>query len=105
IMPRADKPGLIAGFEVMIMTPAIENLVRKNETFKIKSTLQTSKNLGMVQLDDYLWERFKEGKISKESMLQKSQEPKEIQRKLDFEALGGSGGQPPAGGAPTPATP
>jgi twitching motility protein PilT len=99
IMPRADKPGLIAGFEIMIMTPAIENLVRKNETFKIKSTLQTSRNLGMVQLDDYLWERFKEGKISKESMLQKSQEPKEIQRKLDFDELGG------AGGAPTPATP
>jgi len=96
IMPRLDKPGLIAGFEIMIMTPAVENLVRKNETFKIKSTLQTSKNLGMVQLDDYLWERFKEGKISKESMLQKSQEPKEIQRKLDFEALGGAGGQPPA---------
>jgi twitching motility protein PilT len=104
IMPRADKPGLIAGFEIMIMTPAIENLVRKNETFKIKSTLQTSKNLGMVQLDDYLWERYKEGKISKESMLQKSQEPKEIQRKLDFEALGGSG-QPPAAGGPAPGTP
>jgi twitching motility protein PilT len=106
IMPRADKAGLIAGFEIMIMTPAIENLVRKNETFKIKSTLQTSKNLGMVQLDDYLWDRYKEGKISKESMLQKSQEPKEIQRKLDFEALGGKGEPPPAAppaGSPAPA--
>jgi twitching motility protein PilT len=100
IMPRADKPGLIAGFEVMIMTPAIENLVRKNETFKIKSTLQTSRNLGMVQLDDYLWEKYKEGKISKESMLQKSQEPKEVQRKLDFEALGK---EPPPGSPPPPA--
>jgi twitching motility protein PilT len=104
IMPRADKPGLIAGFEIMIMTPAIENLVRKNETFKIKSTLQTSRNLGMVQLDDYLWERYKEGKISKESLLQKCQEPKEVQRKLDFEELGGAGG---GAGAPpgTPAKP
>jgi len=102
IMPRADKPGLIAGFEIMIMTPAVENLVRKNETFKIKSTLQTSKTLGMVQLDDYLWDRYKEGKISKESMLQKSQEPKEIQRKLDFEELGGAGGAP--GQPPSPPT-
>ncbi len=103
IMPRADKDGLIAGFEIMIMTSAIENLVRKNETFKIKSTLQTSKHLGMVQLDDYLWDRYKEGKISKESMLMKAQDPKEVQRKLDFDALGGPGGEkgpPPAG--PTP---
>jgi len=110
IMPRADRAGLIAGFEIMIMTPAIENLIRKNETFKIKSTLQTSKTLGMVQLDDYLWDRYKEGKISKESMLLKSQEPKEIQRKLDFEALGGQGSPPAtvpgaAPAAPAPAAP
>ncbi len=112
IMPRADKPGLIAGFEIMIMTPAVENLVRKNETFKIKSTLQTSKNLGMVQLDDYLWEKYKEGKITKESMILKSQEPKEIQRKLDFEALGkeppppaAAGGAAPPAGGPPPAGP
>jgi twitching motility protein PilT len=104
IMPRADKPGLIAGFEVMIMTPAIENLIRKNETFKIKSTLQTARNMGMVQLDDYLWDRYKEGKITKESLLQKCVEPKEMQRKLDFEELGGAAGaaaaQPAAGGSP-----
>src|SRR5262245_3034591 len=102
IMPRADKDGLIAGFEIMIMTPAVENLVRKNETFKIKSTLQTSKHLGMVQLDDYLWDRFKEGKISKESMLMKAQDPKELQRKLDFDALGGAAGQPPGAAPPAP---
>ena len=110
IMPRADKPGLVAAFEVMIMTPAIENLIRKNETFKIKSTLQTARNLGMVMLDDYLWELYKAGKISKESLLQKSQEPKEVQRKLDFEALGAAGqppgSAPPAAGAPPgPASP
>jgi twitching motility protein PilT len=102
IMPRLDKPGLVAGFEVMIMTPAIENLVRKNETFKIKSTLQTSRNLGMVQLDDHLWELYKKGQISKESLLMKSQEPKEIQRKIDFEDLGGTAPNNPTGSSPGP---
>jgi twitching motility protein PilT len=120
IMGRADKEGLVAGFEIMIMNSAIENLIRKNETFKIKSTLQTHKSHGMVLLDEYLWDLYKAGKISKESMLLKSQDPKEVQRRLDFDDLGGAappaaaappgpapagpGGQPPAAsGAPAPA--
>ncbi len=46
LMPRADGKGVVAGFEVMIMTPAIENHIRKKETFKIHSTIQTSRQPG-----------------------------------------------------------
>ncbi len=105
IMPRADKDGLIAAFEIMIMTPAVENLIRKNETFKIRSTLQTAKQQGMVILDEYLWDLYKAGKISRESLLQKCTEPKEVQKKLDFDLLGreppaDGTGAAPASGAP-----
>ena len=114
IMPRKDQPGLVAGFEIMLMNSAIENLIRKNETFKIKSVLQTHKNAGMVQLDDNLWDLYKAGKISKESMILKCADGKEIQRKLDFDGLSGDGGaagsappsgSPPPSPAPTPAAP
>jgi twitching motility protein PilT len=91
LMPRADKKGVVAGFEIMMMTSAIENHIRKNETFKIKSTLQTSKNQGMTLLDDHLWDLFKKGVIAKETLLQKCQDPKELQQKLDFDTLGGGG--------------
>ncbi|MCE9636967.1 MAG: type IV pilus twitching motility protein PilT [Planctomycetes bacterium] len=101
IMGRADKEGLIAGFEVMMMNSAIENLIRKNETFKIKSVLQTHKNAGMVLLDEHLWDLYKAGKISKESILLKSQDPKEIQRKLDFDELGGAPGATPPPAPPS----
>jgi twitching motility protein PilT len=47
LMPRADGQGVVAAFEIMIMTPAIENHIRKKETFKIPSTIQTSRQLGM----------------------------------------------------------
>lgn len=96
IMPRADKEGLVAAFEIMIMNSAIENLVRKNETFKIRSVLQTHRAQGMVLLDDHLWDLYKAGKIAKDSMLLKCQDPKEVQRKLDFDELGGT---PPASGS------
>ena len=99
IMPRADRDGLVAGFEIMIMTPAIENHIRKNETFKIKSTLQTSRNVGMTLLDDHLWDLFKKGTISRETLLQKCTDPKEVQQKLDFDQLGGGGGGGDGAGA------
>ncbi len=89
LMPRSDKDGVVAGFEIMIMTPAIENHIRKNETFKIRSTLQTSRNQGMTLLDDHLWELYKKGTIARDTLLQKCQDPKEMQQKLDFDGLGG----------------
>jgi len=82
IMPRADKPGLIAAFEFMLMTSAIENHIRKNETFKIFSSIQTSKNLGMQLLDDHLFELYKAGKINEEQMFLKAQNPKDIKMKM-----------------------
>ena len=41
LMPRADKPGRVAAFEVMITTPAIQALIRDNKTFRITSEIQT----------------------------------------------------------------
>jgi hypothetical protein len=43
LMPAAGGKGRVAGFEVMINNPAIGNLIRKNETNKIQSTIQTSR--------------------------------------------------------------
>ena len=86
IMPRADLPGLVAAFELMVMTAAIENHIRKNETFKIFSSIQTSKNLGMQLLDDHLHQLFREGRINEEQMFLKAQNPKDIRIKMGREA-------------------
>jgi twitching motility protein PilT len=84
-MPRADGKGVVAGFEVMTMTPAIENHIRKNETFKIPSTIQTSRNLGMFLLDDHLWDLFQNGVIEKTELLAKCQNPRSVKEKLGIQ--------------------
>jgi twitching motility protein PilT len=86
LMPRADGPGVVAGFEVMVMTPGIENHIRKNETFKIPSALQTGRSLGMFLLDDHLWELKTAGKISVEELLLKCQNPRMMREKLGMPA-------------------
>jgi twitching motility protein PilT len=82
LLPRCDKPGRVAAFEIMIMNSAIENHIRKNETFKIPSVIQTSRRVGMVLLDDHLLELFKAGKIDRETALRASQSPKDLEPKL-----------------------
>ncbi|MFO0984101.1 MAG: PilT/PilU family type 4a pilus ATPase [Planctomycetota bacterium] len=82
LMPRCDKPGVVAAFEVMVMTPAIENHIRKNETFKITSAIQTSKRLGMCLLDEYLLDLYQKKKIDRESAMVFAQDKNELALKL-----------------------
>src|SRR2546422_146855 len=46
--------GRVAAREVLLSTPAIANLIREGKTFQIPSIMQTSKQLGMVTLNDAL---------------------------------------------------
>jgi twitching motility protein PilT len=82
LMPRIDKKGVVAAFEVMVMTSGIENHIRKNETFKIPSAIQTGRHIGMFLLDDHLWDLFKAGTISREEMFLRSQNPRALRERL-----------------------
>ncbi|MEO8574944.1 MAG: type IV pilus twitching motility protein PilT [Pyrinomonadaceae bacterium] len=55
--------GRIAALEVLIITPAISNLIREGKTFQIPSAMQTGKNHGMVMLNDSLFELVKKGLV------------------------------------------
>jgi len=62
LMARADKPGRVAAFEFLVVTPAISNLIREDRTWQINSVIQisstivTQENKGdkMGMLYDYL---------------------------------------------------
>jgi twitching motility protein PilT len=101
LLPRHDKPGRIAAFEVMINTPSIAALIRDNKTFRINSDIQTGAKYGMSTLDGFLMEKHMQGLISREEVVTKSQDPVTIQAKLQEYELaramgtGGSGSPPP----------
>ena len=75
LCPRATGRGRIAAYEFMVVTPAIANLIRENKTYRIDSSIQTGKKLGMQLLDDHLWNLYDAGTISYEEMLDKSRQP------------------------------
>jgi twitching motility protein PilT len=82
LIPTADGKGRVAAFEFMFMTDAIANLIRKNETFRINSVIQTSGRLGMQLLDDALFNLWSTGRISFEQMMMNSQAPDLLQQKV-----------------------
>jgi twitching motility protein PilT len=83
LMPRKDVRGMVAAFEFMVVTNAISNLIRESKVFRIPSSIQTGKKLGMQLLDDHMFRLFCEGKVSEEDCIDHSQIPVDLQEKID----------------------
>jgi len=82
LVPTADGKGRVAAFEVMITNPAIENHIRKCETFKIPSVIQTSRRNGMCLLDDSLLELYRSGRITKETLFERCFDRKAAEQRI-----------------------
>ena len=82
LLARIDKPGRIACYEFLLVTPAIANLIRENKTFRIDSSIQTGRKFGMQLLDDHLWKIYQEGWISAEEMIDKGKDPGDLTEKV-----------------------
>ena len=82
LLARSDKPGRIAGYEFMVVTPAISNLIRESKTFRIDSAIQTGKKFGMQLLDEHLWSIFGKGMITAEEMIENSRNPGDLKDRI-----------------------
>ena len=92
LIPRIDKPGRVAVFEIMVNTPSIAALIRDNKTFRIQSDIQTGSKYGMVTLDSFLIDKYLQGMIAREEVINKSQDPTTIMAKLqELELAAGTG--------------
>ena len=105
LLPRHDKPGRVAAFEIMINTPSVGALIRDNKTFRINSDIQTGAKYGMVTLDGFLMDKYSQGLISREEVITKSQDPITVQAKLQEYELARAMGSEKGGSTPPPAAP
>ena len=66
--------GRVAAREILLTTPAISNLIREGKTFQIPSIIQTSKQLGMLTLNDALLDLVEKKEVSADEAYMKSVE-------------------------------
>ena len=92
LLPKLDANGevhgRVASFEIMTRTDAICSRIRDNKTNMIKSDLQTGAKYGMITLDAHLSGLYKQGLISYEDLITKSQDPESVVQKLKEEGYG-----------------
>lgn len=74
----ADGKGRTMAMEVMLGVPAIGNLIREGKTHQMPSIIQSSGGMGMTTLDQSLKRLANSGKITKETAVEKSQDPKSM---------------------------
>ena len=88
LLPRKGAPGRVAAYEFLVCTPAIQNLIRENKTYRIDSALQTGKKYGMQLLDDHLWRLYEDNTCTAEECLERARNPGDFQGKLEAKARG-----------------
>lgn len=82
LLPRKPK-GLVAAYEMLVVTPAIANLIREGKTFRINSAVQTGKRWGMQLLDDALFDLWHKGICLEKDCIGKSNAPGELKAKIE----------------------
>ncbi len=76
LMPCVDNTRAVA-LELLVVTPAIGNLIREDKMFQVRSAMQTGKNQGMRTMDESLRELVLSGRVA----------PDEAKRVADNPAL------------------
>lgn len=64
LLPRKDGKGRVAARELMVMTPAISNLIREGKTHMIYNAIDTGGKFGMIPMDKSLANLVKQGLVT-----------------------------------------
>ena len=82
LLARVDTKGMVAGYEFLVVTPAIANLIRDNKSFRIDSAIQTGKKFGMQLLDEHLWSLYTRGMIDPAEMIDKAKNGADLRDRI-----------------------
>ncbi|MEE3348533.1 MAG: type IV pilus twitching motility protein PilT [Candidatus Gastranaerophilaceae bacterium] len=82
VQPDGTKKGRVMAQEIMLVIPAIANLIRESKAAQIYSTIQMNQGLGMQTLEMALANLYKQKLITLEDALSKTSKPDELKRML-----------------------
>lgn len=81
LLPLAGGKGRVAAREVMVVTPAIANLIREGKSHQIYSAIETGTKFGMCTLESSLAELVREKLVTLDEALSKANNPQSVMTK------------------------
>ena len=75
LVPTVDGQGRAVACEVLVVTPAVSNLIREGKTHQIFSSMQAGGSLGMQTMDKALADLVKANKVKREDALERAHDP------------------------------
>lgn len=80
LIPTSSGDSRIAALEILLNTPAVENLIREGKTFQLDNVMQTSGESGMMMIETHLVQLVSKGVITLEEARKHSIRPAELDR-------------------------
>jgi len=84
LLLKAGGKGRVGTYEVMVATPAVRNLIREKKVEHLPSAIQTGTSEGSISFDAYLAELYKTGKVTYETAIASSMDPKGFRELIEF---------------------
>jgi twitching motility protein PilT len=81
LVPTVDG-NMVPAFEIMVMTPAISNMIRDNKVHQIDGIIYTSAREDMISMDNSLLQLYKQGRITQETALRYCTNAEMLKKKL-----------------------
>ncbi|MHC4116891.1 MAG: type IV pilus twitching motility protein PilT [Planctomycetota bacterium] len=79
---RVDEPGMVPCVEILLCTSAVRNCIRENRIYEIPNIIETSRRLGMVNLDNSIADTYFKGYIDREEAILRSSSPGKMEKML-----------------------
>jgi len=80
----ATNGGLVPAFEIMVLTPAIRNLIRERKVHQIDGIIYTSASDNMISMDTSIYNLFKEGLITKHTAISEAVNPEMMEKRINL---------------------
>jgi len=88
---RIDKPGMVPCTELLLCTSAVRNCIRENRIYEVPNIIETSRRMGMQNLDNSIADMYSKGYIDREEAIIRSSNPGKMEKLLtpveQFEAV------------------
>ncbi len=79
---RIDEPGMVPCTEILLCTSAVRNCIRENRIYEIPNVIETSRRIGMQNLDHSISEMYFKGYIDREEAITRSSNPGKMEKLL-----------------------